>query len=60
MHLEVGIPLDKKFDPWALPEVQDFGPKWSGKIAAYFTVACLFLWLIFVEIPALNLFVLIK
>jgi len=22
---------DEEFDPWALPELQDLGPKWSGK-----------------------------
>lgn len=38
--LETGSPLDEEFDPWALPEVQEFGLKGSGKMAAYFTVAC--------------------
>ena len=26
----------EKFDPWGLPEFQDVGPKWSGKIASIF------------------------
>ena len=23
--------IEEDFDPWALPELQDLGPKWSGK-----------------------------
>ena len=24
-----------EFDPWALPELKDLGPKWSGKLSVY-------------------------
>lgn len=45
--LEAGILRDAKdvdeFHPWDLPEIHDFGPKWSGKIAVCFTVGCFFL-----------------
>ena len=26
---------EEDFDPWALPELQDLGPKWSGKFVAF-------------------------
>ena len=26
-----------EFDPWALPELKDLGPKWSGKLSVYFS-----------------------
>lgn len=26
-----------EFDPWALPELKDLGPKWSGKLSIYFS-----------------------
>ena len=59
-YLEAGILLDDQdgansddFDPWALPKLQDFGPKWSGKIAPYLTVGCLFY--LIVKIPAFNI-----
>ena len=26
-----GNQSEEDFDPWALPELQDLGPKWSGK-----------------------------
>ena len=26
---------EEDFDPWALPELQDFGPKWSGKFLVW-------------------------
>lgn len=56
MHLETGILRDAtdvdEFDPWDLPEVHDFGPKWSGKIAVCFTVGCFFYPM--VDIPVFN------
>ena len=27
--------ISEEFDPWALPELQDLGPKWSGTISYY-------------------------
>ena len=41
-NVEAGSrPLDKdeeseEFDPWALPELQNLGPKWSGKLSSHF------------------------
>ena len=26
-----------EFDPWALPELKDLGPKWSGKLSVCFS-----------------------
>ena len=43
---------EEKFDPWALPEFQDVGPKWSGKIA----LISLCLWLlVLASFPRLRL-----
>ena len=28
---------EEEFDPWALPELQDLGPKWSGKFRCFQT-----------------------
>ena len=37
--------IAEEFDPWALPELQDLGPKWSGEIASIFpsfAMSCFF------------------
>ena len=38
-HVHGGDKIDEDFDPWALPELQDFGPKWSGRLHAIVYVA---------------------
>lgn len=40
-HVREGDKIDEDFDPWALPELQDFGPKWSGRLRAIVYVATL-------------------
>lgn len=40
-HVREGDKIDEDFDPWALPELQDLGPKWSGRLRGIVYVATL-------------------
>lgn len=47
---------NEEFDPWALPELQDLGPKWSGKFSSrliFFASFCR-IFLCFDDFPAFT------
>ena len=36
-HEDNQVEESDEFDPWALPELKDLGPKWSGKLSVCFS-----------------------